>query len=263
MLTTTSPTDGLSIGRKVLENGFEQDTGNNSEDFEIQNPTPRFQNIKWTEPILPTLESIEITTSPTKTSFFVGEELDITGLVVEGIYVTLSEDGEIPAGRKEITITKENIIGFDSSLPVGEQILTIDFNGFTATYTIEILPDIMAPKILSYTLQVFGEEPTEDSSVIINSSNGVKIKIITDEPSKFEIWINNKKYWHTDNYVTDFSRPSKSNGCEFWTGTKNSCTGDTLPNGEYIIEIYLEDMAGNKYEDKDKIISVNNSVESL
>jgi len=87
--------------------------------------------VKWTEPILPTLESIEITTSPTKTSFFVGDILDISGLEVTGHYS--DETSKIEE------ITEESITGFDSSLPATEQILTITFGGVTTTYIIEIL----------------------------------------------------------------------------------------------------------------------------
>jgi len=48
-LATTNPGDGQSIGRKFLDS-TEQDTDNNSEDFEVQIPTPKAQNIKYVEP---------------------------------------------------------------------------------------------------------------------------------------------------------------------------------------------------------------------
>lgn len=42
--TNPSASSGQSVGRMVLENGEEQETNNNSMDFEIQMPTPRAQN---------------------------------------------------------------------------------------------------------------------------------------------------------------------------------------------------------------------------
>jgi len=41
-----SAPDGLSIGRKWMDN-LEQDTDNNFVDFEIQNLTPKDQNLKY------------------------------------------------------------------------------------------------------------------------------------------------------------------------------------------------------------------------
>ena len=51
-----SPSDGpaenKSIGRKFLESQTEQDTDDNLSDFEIQEPTPKSENITWQEPIV-------------------------------------------------------------------------------------------------------------------------------------------------------------------------------------------------------------------
>ncbi|MCX6718110.1 MAG: helix-hairpin-helix domain-containing protein [Candidatus Staskawiczbacteria bacterium] len=51
LLSTTSPSSGQSIGRKVLSDNTEQDTDDNSADFELQNPTPKSQNVTYVEPI--------------------------------------------------------------------------------------------------------------------------------------------------------------------------------------------------------------------
>jgi len=45
------PSTGQSIGRKVLEDGTEQNTGDNSADFEIQTPTTRAQNVTYIPPV--------------------------------------------------------------------------------------------------------------------------------------------------------------------------------------------------------------------
>ena len=59
-----SPEENKSIGRKFLESRTEQDTDDNLSDFEIQEPTPRAENIKWQEPIAeepPPVEETDIT----------------------------------------------------------------------------------------------------------------------------------------------------------------------------------------------------------
>lgn len=53
LLATASPSDGQSIGRKVLPDGTEEETDNNLNDFEIDTPTPKAQNVKWIEPPAP------------------------------------------------------------------------------------------------------------------------------------------------------------------------------------------------------------------
>lgn len=80
-----------------------------------------------------TLSSIAITTPATKLSYIVGEALDISGLVVTGTY---SDD----TTRIE-TIASSNIIGFNSSVPATNQILTITVGDKSATYPINILAD--------------------------------------------------------------------------------------------------------------------------
>jgi hypothetical protein len=89
----------------------------------------------------PVLESIEITSKPTKTTYFVGEDLDLTGLVVTGIY----SDGS----QVELTITMAHISGFNSSAAATNQEVTVDYNGKTATFTVTILaePDEEAPSV--------------------------------------------------------------------------------------------------------------------
>jgi len=77
------------------------------------------------------LSNIVITTPPDKTTYYVGEALDLTGLVVTGTY----NDGR----TEELTITSDNISGFDSSEPAEAQIVTITYGGKTAIFTVNIL----------------------------------------------------------------------------------------------------------------------------
>jgi len=83
------------------------------------------------KPALATLKSISIKSLPDKVVYEVGDTLNITGLIVEGIY----SDGS----RKTEIITKSDISGFNSRHTVKKQVLTIKIGGKTATFTIDIL----------------------------------------------------------------------------------------------------------------------------
>lgn len=78
----------------------------------------------------PTLVSLSITTPANKLDYKVLEELDITGLEVEGTY----SDGN----KKIETITKDNIIDFDSSTPATNKVVTIKIGDLSITYLINI-----------------------------------------------------------------------------------------------------------------------------
>jgi hypothetical protein len=75
------------------------------------------------------LESIAITTSPTKTVYARGETLDITGLVVTGTYTD--------ATTKTETVTTENVSGYDKDTS-GEQTLTVTIGGKTTTFQVTV-----------------------------------------------------------------------------------------------------------------------------
>lgn len=77
-----------------------------------------------------TLNRITIKSLPDKTDYTVGDELDITGLIVEGIY----SDGS----RKTEKVKESNIKGFNSRKPVESQVLIIEIGGKTTTFTIMI-----------------------------------------------------------------------------------------------------------------------------
>lgn len=78
----------------------------------------------------PLLIGIEITTLPTKTAYLVGEQLDITGMVVTGSY----SGGTTGV----IAVTAANVTGFDSSAPAASQTLTVTVEGFTDTFNISV-----------------------------------------------------------------------------------------------------------------------------
>ncbi|WMM26778.1 S-layer homology domain-containing protein [Tissierella sp. MB52-C2] len=83
-----------------------------------------------TRPDPVTLNRISVKSLPDKLVYTVDDELDITGLVIEGIY----SDGS----RETERVTKSNIKGFDSRQPAERQALTIKIGGRTTAYTIKI-----------------------------------------------------------------------------------------------------------------------------
>ncbi len=100
----------------------------------------------------PTLSGIEITTPADVVSYTVGEELDITGLVVTGTYSDDSTSTE--------AITADNVTGFDSTEPEVDQELTITVGDQNATYTVDIIAiPITAIGVITGTPQ-FGRELT-------------------------------------------------------------------------------------------------------
>ena len=76
-----------------------------------------------------------ISSAPTKTLYYVGDNLDCTGL---SVYVKSEELGSMyinyDADPDAFTIT-----GFDSSVATEEQVITVECQGFTDTFTIKIL----------------------------------------------------------------------------------------------------------------------------
>ncbi|MFL0248746.1 bacterial Ig-like domain-containing protein [Candidatus Clostridium stratigraminis] len=76
------------------------------------------------------LNSIAVTSQPTKTQYVVGQSLDLAGLVVTGTY----NDGS----KSPVTITSANISGFDSNT-AGTKTVTVTVDGKTATFNVNVV----------------------------------------------------------------------------------------------------------------------------
>ena len=76
------------------------------------------------------VSKIEITQQPAKTVYLIGEQLNITGLVVTATY---------SGSTVTIPVTAANITGFNSAA-AGEQTLTVTYGGKTATFTVTVWP---------------------------------------------------------------------------------------------------------------------------
>ena len=86
------------------------------------------QTINATE-VPPTVDSIAVKTSPIKTTYTVGEILDLTG---GKITVTKSDNS-----TEEIAITSEMVIGFDNTT-AGTKTITVTYEEKTATFTVTV-----------------------------------------------------------------------------------------------------------------------------
>jgi cytochrome c-type biogenesis protein CcmE len=89
------------------------------------------------------LQSIAITSPPTKTVYTEGEAFDIGGLVVTGTY----SDGT----SKQETVGPSNISGYNPDT-TGEQTLTVTLSGKTAYFTVTVNASVPATAVLSLRL---------------------------------------------------------------------------------------------------------------
>jgi|GEM_PF-2112266 len=91
-----------------------------------------------------TLKSIAITSPANKLTYNIGDELDITGLVVTGTY----SDGST---RTE-NITIANVTGFNSETAASKQLLTITVGGKTTQYTVQVYASIKLASSLAQNI---------------------------------------------------------------------------------------------------------------
>ena len=111
--------DNLKTGVTVVDTNNQYTTSTYTHDI----------SVTGTKYKLKVLESIAITTPATKLTYIVGESLDTTGLVVTGTYDNSSTG----------VVSPVDVTGFDSSVPVNDQVLTVTYGGETTTYTIDVV----------------------------------------------------------------------------------------------------------------------------
>ncbi|WP_171640745.1 discoidin domain-containing protein [Paenibacillus phytorum] len=87
-------------------------------------------NINWFQ-FSKTLNSIAMTTPPTKTVYRLGESLDLTGMVVTGTYI----DGSTRVEE----VRASDVSGFNSSTAAASRTLTVTVRGKTTTFTVGIM----------------------------------------------------------------------------------------------------------------------------
>ena len=82
-----------------------------------------------------------MTTPPTKTEYLVGEELDLTGMVVTATYT----DGT----TKIVEHSKLTVSGFDNTT-AGEKQITVTYEGKTATFIVNVVEEPVVPETANF-----------------------------------------------------------------------------------------------------------------
>jgi len=129
---------------------------------------------------------IQVVRKPDKVSYYCGTSLDTKGLVV----YTLSKGGDFT----KISLDACEILGFDSSVAVEEQVITVKYKDFTDTFTIEIKEEApVVPKLESITMQTL---PKTEYKVKegLNTKGGVFVCTYTDGTTKTVDLINEYIY---------------------------------------------------------------------
>ncbi|MGN0568977.1 MAG: bacterial Ig-like domain-containing protein [Candidatus Fimenecus sp.] len=120
-LTETGPEDA--------QEGISEDTPPDTSEPVTEDVTEQ-NNIDVEQDSITTREMLKIeliTSNDFKTSYLWQEQLDLKGLKVYAVY----SDGS----RKEVNVNKCEISGFNS-LKIGEQTVTVEYNGFTASFKV-------------------------------------------------------------------------------------------------------------------------------
>ena len=116
------------------------------------------------------ISGIEITSLPNKLEYLKGTVLDTTGLVISTVWTD---------GTKE-TISDYSLSGFDSE-ETGTKTITVTYQTFTATFTVEVVADTAGIRIASYPNKVYykiGESlDTTGLTVVKYRADGTEVEI--------------------------------------------------------------------------------------
>ena len=170
--TTANPTTTTGSGTKKPaednpENPDNPDNPNPSEPDTPENPDNP-DNPNPGEPENPENAEIEKTEllvkENAKTSYFVGDELDVTGLSIKVTYKGSTEENP---NVKTVAVTKEMVSGFDSSA-AGEKTLTVTYDEKIAgTYTVSVAED----SVVEITAELADSEKTWNEGDSISASD--------------------------------------------------------------------------------------------
>lgn len=84
----------------------------------------------WSDtPVTPTVSSIAMKTQPTKTTYAINDELDVTGAVITATYSDST--------TADVNVTSAMCSGFDSST-AGEKTVTVTYQSKTTTFTVTV-----------------------------------------------------------------------------------------------------------------------------
>ena len=119
------------------------------------------------------ISKIEITTPPTRTEYQKGDTLDTTGMVVSTVWTDDS---------KEVLADGYTVSDLDST-ETGEKTITITYQDFTATFTVEVVADASGIRISHYPIKIYykiGESFDSTGLVVVVVRQDGTEKEITD-----------------------------------------------------------------------------------
>lgn len=105
------------------------------------------------------ISKIEITTLPNKLEYRKNETLDTTGLVVSTVWTD---------GSKEVLADGYTVSDLDST-ETGEKTITITYQDFTATFTVEVVADASGIRISHYPIKIYYKigEPFDSTGLVV------------------------------------------------------------------------------------------------
>lgn len=133
--------------------------------------------INYTQPSR-TLESIEVKTEPNKTTYWVGEQLDLTGLVLSAKY-DIGSDQDITSGYTTSSLQNGDVLSNK-----GEVTVTFSYNGKTATQTITV----KALPIVTFNSGSNGSCGTENSTVSTPNGGVILPSVTSSDRYDFIGW---------------------------------------------------------------------------
>ena len=125
---------------------------------------------------------INLSSPPSKTVYYVGDTPNYSGLKIgveqvgaKGYFLTYDEN------NNDLTIT-----GFDSSAPVKEQTITVQYKGFTTTFTVEIkeLPSADVVSLTGIRVDPLPNKTTYKLGEALNYSGGRVVCEYSDGTTK-------------------------------------------------------------------------------
>ena len=91
------------------------------------------------------ITKIEITALPTKVEYSKGDVLDTSGMLISTVWTD---------GSKEVLTDGYTVSDLDSS-EAGEKTITVTYQSFTATFTVEVVPDTVGIRISHYPNKIY------------------------------------------------------------------------------------------------------------
>ena len=190
---TLSGFESSSAGQKIITVKY-KDNSEITANFTVTVNKPDVSNVA----------SIQVTTKPTKLTYFLGEEFDLTGMVVTATYI--NEEKEAVLGYE--------VEGFDSSTP-GEKTITITYGVGVDTFKITVAKSYQNIT-LNITVSGLSEYKDSYSKIYINHNFGLEdpqgewvTQVMTQDQNNKDMWsislenIETERYYNYNCYFGD------------------------------------------------------------